>query len=102
MARTDERWVQRQVRRGIARPALFKGSRQFDRANTIRLLLLTKLQSIMGDTSPVPFKIVEAAGAAIDDLLANPSAGTLLPLKNGGPLDIVVSVPGLAQLLEGA
>lgn len=44
-AGVDSRWVARQVRRGVASPALFRGERQFDRANTIQLLLLAKLQT---------------------------------------------------------
>lgn len=101
-AGTDARWVQRQVRRGVTGPTLLKGERQFDRPGALRLLLLAKLQGIFGETSPIPFKIVEAAGPAIDDLLKNPSAGTLLVLRNGGPFNLVVSVPGLGELLAGA
>ena len=101
-AGVDARWVQRQVRRGVTAPALLKGERQFDRPGALRLLLLAKLQGVFGEASSVPFKIVESAGPAIDDLLQDPSAGTMLVLRQGGSLDLVVSVPGLKELLAGA
>lgn len=101
-AGVDVRWVQRQVRRGVAAPVLFRGERQFDRAGVIRLLLLARLQQMLGESSPLPFQLVEVAGPAIDDLLRNPDAGTVLTLTEGGRLNIVVGVPRLKELLAAA
>jgi hypothetical protein len=93
------RWVQRQMRYlGIA-PELVVGERQVTRANALRLVLLSHLQRELGETSPTPRLIVEAASSAIDDLLRNPHAGTVIALNESSAMRIIVGVPSLQGLL---
>jgi hypothetical protein len=99
VASVDRRWVTRQCRRLDIQPALTLGEWQFGRATVVRLLMLAQLQLQFGESSPVPFALVEAATPAVNDLLANPSEGTVVACNRGGRLNVIVSVPGLAELL---
>src|SRR5438105_497498 len=78
------RWVQRQMRYLGLTPALLKGERQVTRADALRLVLMSHLQRRLGETSPTPRLLVEAAAPAIDDLLRNPHAGTVIALNESG------------------
>jgi hypothetical protein len=93
------RWVQRQLRYLALKPALLKGERQVTQADALRLVLLSHLQRCLGETSPTPRLLVEHAASAINDLLQNPHAGTVIALNENGTLNVVVGVPSLQTLL---
>jgi hypothetical protein len=95
----DPRWVQRQIRALGIEPELTLGERQLTRADTLRLVLLSHCQRVLGETSPTPRLIVEQAGAAIEELLRDPSAGTVIVIELNAENKLALSIPSLPSLL---
>src|SRR5438067_1401613 len=93
------RWVQRQMRYLGLKPELLLGERQVTRADALRLVLLSYLQRRLGETSPTPRLLVEAAAPAIDHLLRSPHEGTVIVLNEREMVNVVVGVPSLQGLL---
>src|SRR5207245_151755 len=99
LAGRPERWTQRQMRYLGIEPELVLGERQLTRADALRLVLMSHLQRHLGETSPTPRLLVEAASSAIEDLLRNPTAGAVIVLNPSDATSIVVGVPSLPALL---
>ena len=96
MTGRDLKWVQRQTRRLGMLPVYTRGERQFSQADTVKLILLARLQSAFGETSALPFTIV--SDDAVASLLRSPSRGAVLPISTQGLL-LAVGVPALAELV---
>lgn len=96
-AGTDLRWVARQARRLALEPDLFKGERQWNREKAIQLILLARMQGAFGESSPIPFDVVEREGPQLVDRLLHDQVAATNRYQSG--LLVSVSVPTLALLL---
>jgi len=94
-------WVQSVIRRLNIAPKYVVGQKQYTAHDVMRIVLLARLQDYFGNVSPLPYQIVASANAALSALYSNPDEGTIVSHKTGGPLRIVVSVPGLRELFAG-
>ena len=94
---TDSRYVQRQTRRLGMKPVYTKGERQWSRADALRIILLARLQGALGESSALPYEILEnTAPEALEELIQG--RGTVLMLRTS-PLNVVVGVPSVAELV---
>lgn len=98
MTGTDLRYIQRQTRRLGLKPVYLVGERQWSRLDALKICLLARLQGLLGESSPLPFDIVEQAEPSLLRLLSAPDQGTVLALQSTG-VNLVVGVPGLAHLI---
>src|SRR5689334_10031472 len=59
----------RQLRKiGVIAPELFKGLHQYHVSASFRVTAFRALQRVLGKSSPIPLRVINAAGARIDEL----------------------------------